>query len=263
MNKEIVSVITPSLNSGQFIERCISSVKKQHQYIMEHIIVDGGSTDETLIIVEKSKYQKLKLITGKDKGQSDAINKGVRISSGDIVCWLNADDYLYNDALMDLESELFDNTWDILYGDMTIVDANKKIVFVPSIPARWLYLLRMGCYIPSTGCFFRKRTACNKGYFLRTDLNYVMDWEIFLRLYSRGLRFKNVNTLVSCFRMHQGNRTSNVIERRKERIKIQREFGLWIPDNYFGKTNMWTQYYLTRVIYKLELLIRRRIPGLS
>ena len=97
-----ISVITPSFNQAQFIERTIQSVLNQNYPQLEYIVVDGGSTDGTLDIL--TNYQKhLSWISEADQGQAEAINKGFKLATGEIVCWLNADDEFMPDTLLRIE----------------------------------------------------------------------------------------------------------------------------------------------------------------
>lgn len=98
MKNPLISIITPSFNQGQFIEETLKSVASQTYKNYEHIIIDGGSTDGTIEILKKyqKKYpDKIKWISEKDKGQSDAINKGLKMAKGEILCYLNSDDVFY------------------------------------------------------------------------------------------------------------------------------------------------------------------------
>ena len=99
-----ISILTPSYNSGKYIERAIESVVDQGYDNWEHIIVDGGSTDGTAVILKK--YPHLKWISEPDKGQSDAMNKAFEMSNGDIIGYLNADDW-YELSIFSLIADVF------------------------------------------------------------------------------------------------------------------------------------------------------------
>ena len=103
-----ISVLTPSYNMGQFIEENILSVLNQNYKNFEHIIIDGGSTDNTVEILKK--YPHLKWVSEPDKGQSDAYNKGLKMVTGDLVLCLNADDYLLNNTVFEKVVEAINNT---------------------------------------------------------------------------------------------------------------------------------------------------------
>ncbi len=103
-NSYLVSIITPSFNQAQFIEQTIKSVQNQDYKNIEHIIIDGGSTDGTIDILKK--YSGIKWISEKDNGQSDAINKGFSTANGEILAWLNSDDY-YDENIITKVVEYF------------------------------------------------------------------------------------------------------------------------------------------------------------
>ncbi|MDD2336054.1 MAG: glycosyltransferase family 2 protein [Geobacteraceae bacterium] len=249
-----ISVVTPSLNKEKYIERCITSVREQGDKIFEHVIIDGLSSDRTHDIVKANDYNRIKWFSEKDKSQSDALNKGFERAEGDIILWLNADDYLAPNVIDALWVNLNNCNWDVLYGDLEIVDENgTRTAYQRSLPYRKNYLLRMGGYIPSPGCFFRKATTFNAGLRFKTELRYVMDWEYFLQCSQRELRFKNVSKLISAFRMYEGNITSESHHRARERRKVQSMYGLYTPENWIGILNMWLQYYLVRIFYKIEM----------
>lgn len=122
-----ISIITPSLNSGQYIERAIKSVLEQEYNNFEHIIVDGLSTDNTIEILKK--YPHLKWVSEKDTGQSNAMNKGFGLSTGDIIVYLNADDYFLLGAFTTVIPH-FKNGEMFVVGDANVVLLNRKKIRV-------------------------------------------------------------------------------------------------------------------------------------
>ncbi|MDD5724475.1 MAG: glycosyltransferase family 2 protein [Syntrophales bacterium] len=121
-----ISVVTPSLNQGEFMERTIQSVLSQHgDFELEHIIVDGGSTDGTLDIIEKYKGR-LTLLSGRDRGQSDAINKGFAMASGDILAWLNSDDTYEPGALSEVAEIHRKHEFEWYFGNCRNIDENDR-----------------------------------------------------------------------------------------------------------------------------------------
>ena len=127
-NKPSITIVTPSFNQGEFIERTILSVLNQNYPNLQYIIKDGGSTDNTKQIVKK--YQKyLTFISKKDNGQSDAINQGFKMANGEILAWLNSDD-CYKPGTLDYVGNFFKNNqnsyW--LTGDYEIIDKNDNVI---------------------------------------------------------------------------------------------------------------------------------------
>ena len=111
-----ISIITPTFNSEKYLERCIKSIQSQDYNNIEHIIIDGDSTDETRNIIKKYQNNKTILISEKDDGIWDAMNKGLKIASGDIVGFLNSDDYYYPDALKTVVKYFNNYNIDFLFG---------------------------------------------------------------------------------------------------------------------------------------------------
>jgi glycosyltransferase involved in cell wall biosynthesis len=121
------SIITPSFNSEKYIIDTIESVLLQKYKNIEHIIIDGGSSDRTIDII--SKYSHIKWISEKDSGPSDAIRKGFEMADGDIFVWLNSDDYFEPDIFKNISNYFSCNTdLQILIGNITFVDKNKDIL---------------------------------------------------------------------------------------------------------------------------------------
>ena len=125
---DLISVIVPSFNQGAFIEKTIQSIINQSYTKWELIIIDGGSKDETLSIVEKYNSYITYFCSEKDEGQSHAIAKGFEIATGSILCWLNSDDLLLPGALKCAAFELSKKNKQICYGDWVYIDENDNII---------------------------------------------------------------------------------------------------------------------------------------
>ena len=191
----LVSIITPSFNQGQFIEETILSVLNQGYPHIEYIVIDGGSTDGTLDILQKYK-DRLTCISGPDGGQSDAINKGWRKAQGEIMAWLNSDDRYCPGAIRKVV-EVFkaQPEVDVVYGDNYVIDAHGEIIYrMKACPATIEDLL---CFriIHQPAVFLRKRVINKIGY-LNTDLHYLMDHEYWIRA-AIQCRFQHIGEFLS------------------------------------------------------------------
>ncbi len=220
-----LSVITPSYNSAEFIEDALLSVSWQNDVSVEHIVIDGASTDGTVDIVRRN--ADLRWISEPDHGQSEAINKGFLLANGDLMGWLNADDYYLPGGLEAIASAALRHPEaDVVYGDCVFVDGDGCILrskveheFDAAV------LLYFGCYIPSTSTFFR-RHIIESGALLDCDYRVCMDFEYFSRLAHAGLKFHYVPKFIAAFRWHGSNVSITQTARRaQERQQVQRLYG--------------------------------------
>ncbi|MGH6742280.1 MAG: glycosyltransferase family 2 protein, partial [Bradyrhizobium sp.] len=209
---------------AEFIEDAMASVRDQAGPTVEHIVIDGASTDQTVELVRR--FRDVQLLSEPDRGQSDAINKGFRRATGDLMGWLNADDYYLPGALAAVAGAAEQHPEaDILYGDCVFVDAGGKLLrskveheFDREI------LMYFGCYIPSTATFFRRRII-DSGLLLDCDYGVCMDFEYFARLAHAGFTFHYVPQFLAAFRWHATNVSLTRHERRREeRLLVQRRF---------------------------------------
>jgi len=182
-----LSVVTPSYNQNRFIEQTILSVKGQNCPGVEHVVMDGGSTDGTVETLERyAGSYNLQWTSEPDKGQSDALNKGLSLSRGRLIGWLNSDDIYLPDALVKV-TRYFDAhpETDWLYGDGCIIDEDSRLL-APSKgrPYDLEAFLRDGQFICQPAAFFRRRALEAAGP-LDPALHFGMDYDLFIRL---GLR---------------------------------------------------------------------------
>jgi glycosyltransferase involved in cell wall biosynthesis len=210
-----ISIVTPSFNQGAFIEEALQSVKDQSHPSLEHIVIDGSSTDTTIPILEKySKqpgWQHLQWVSEPDQGQSDALNKGFRMATGDIVGWLNSDDRYHPHCFEKIVSafQVSPDT-DIVYGDYNDMDEagsisriRREIEF-----SRFVLSYHRVLYIPTTSTFFRRRIF-EEGNWIDTRYHYAMDYEFFLRLAHAGYRFRHIPHLLADFRWHSESKSGS------------------------------------------------------
>jgi glycosyltransferase involved in cell wall biosynthesis len=183
----LVTIITPSYNQGRFIEETINSVLSQDYSNIEYIVVDGGSSDNTIDILRK--YDgKLTWISEKDNGQSDAINKGFKMATGEIVAWLNSDD-TYEPGAVSAAVNYFINNPDcvLVYGEGDITDefSNKVKRFEATQDFDLWMLVNVWDYIMQPTTFF-KRESLEKVDYLDVNLYWCMDWDLWIKLASIG-----------------------------------------------------------------------------
>jgi glycosyltransferase involved in cell wall biosynthesis len=202
-----ISVVTPSYNQGEFIEETIRSVVEQRYPNMEYCVLDGGSTDRTIEILQKYDAQLSFWRSEKDRGQAAAINEGFRRATGDILCWLNSDD-LHVGTTLETVAGLLGPCLDepvVLYGGCETFNVRRHWREVrPAIPFR-RELLETVDFLDQPSVFWTRRAWEVVGP-LDATLCYGFDWEWFLRA-SKVCRFVAADTLLSRYRLHQAHKT--------------------------------------------------------
>lgn len=223
--KPLVSVVTPTFNSERYLEGTIRSVLSQSHDRVEHLIVDGGSTDGTLEIV--ARYPHLKLIQGRDRNMYDALNKGLRAARGELVGCLNSDDQYAPGALSEVVAAFAaDPAADVVFGHATYVDeADRPLFELAALPFSWRRFAALDfsslCF---SSVFWRRGIHQTVGYF-NDDYALAADFDFYLRF--RPLRLRRVPRVLSLFRNHAAAQTyTKSAQSRAEVARILASIGV-------------------------------------
>lgn len=200
-----ISVITPSLNHGRFLERTIQSVLDQVCPESEHIVIDGGSTDSTLEILRS--YPHLRWVSETGLGLSRALNKGFQMARGDVIAWINSDDF-YMPGTFAKIADFFRGhpQVSVLVGRAVVVDEKGEFLFNQKEPGdegfthRGMVRFWRNPVLPQPSIFFRS-TIFKKTGWMDESLRWHMDYDFFLRL-SRDYEFRRSREFFSCIRLH-------------------------------------------------------------
>lgn len=226
-----ISIITPSFNSGKTIEETIKSILSQTYKNIEHFIIDGGSKDNTLEIIKKYNYLDkfafyldygFKFVSEPDRGIYDAMNKGIKLATGDIVGILNSDDIYFDESVIENVMKIFkENQIDCLWGDL---------VYFKDDPSKFIRIWKAGSYkpgifktgwVPPHPTFFVKKEIYEKYGYFRLDFPVAADYEIMLRFLEK-YKIKGYYLPKFLVKMRAGgnaNKLKNIIKGNLECIR--------------------------------------------
>ena len=208
-----ISIVTPSFNQAQYLEETIRSVLLQGYPNLEYIIIDGGSTDGSVEIIKKYEPWLTYWVSEADRGQTYAIQKGMQMVSGEILNWLNSDDYLLPGALIKIGQVYKEKSIKkaIFCGGSKTVDKNGNVIsesFTQEVALQENILPQAP---PITGgvqaSWFITKEAWDNVNGLDTSLNYTMDMDLFYRCYESGCKFFTINETVAVYRKHENTKT--------------------------------------------------------
>jgi glycosyltransferase involved in cell wall biosynthesis len=264
-----ISIVTPSFNQGQFIEETILSVLNQNYPYLEYIIIDGGSTDNSVDIIKKYQQHFTYWVSEKDKGQANAINKGLKLCTGDIFNWLNSDDYLEPGALHKIAVAFADNNVQMVAGKVrNFSTTEEEIIPNQKLSAKGLMCWEPGVKFVQPGVWMRREMIAQCGG-IDEQFHYAFDWDLYIRYLYCFPNVKEMNELLLHFRLHENSKTQSLSERFtiEERKIIEKIYSLELFSNLHDtcnykiqKTN-WTQFLseLSRenksFISKLQLVL--------
>jgi glycosyltransferase involved in cell wall biosynthesis len=216
----LVSIVTPSYNQALYLEQTIQSVLEQAYPRIEYIVVDGASTDDSFEIIRKYNDRLAYWISEKDSGQAEAINKGFARAKGEILAWLNSDDY-YLPNTISAVVKCFEENPDVVmvYGDMLAVDGDGQIINV--LKYKQLSLEDLLCFqiIGQPSVFFR-RSALEKTGLLDISFHFMLDHHLWIRLAQLG-RILHIPQVWSAARYHaQAKNRARAAEFGREAFRV-------------------------------------------
>lgn len=241
-----ISIVTPSYNQGVFIERTLQSVAIQRatlpeNVVLEHWVFDGGSSDNTSDILARFQPQ-VHWVSEPDRGQTHAVNKGLKASDGEIIGWLNSDDIYYPGAIAAVLAFFAEHPdIDVVYGMADHIDIDDKpFEAYPNEP--WnIERLKDTCFISQPALFFRRRILATCG-LLDESLNYCMDYEFWLRLAKRGIQFAYLEKKLAGSRLYGDTKTLG------NRIAVHREINDMFKKHFNKVPERWIMNYAHAVV---------------
>ncbi len=226
-----ISIIMPSFNQGRYLEAAIQSILSQSYPNKELILIDGGSTDQSVEIIQRYQSKLAYSISEPDRGQTHALNKAMAHVTGEIIGWLNSDDF-YLPGAFDRIVKAFRHNADaiLVHGDRVMIDSNGHVSGWSNLPA--FDPATSGFIVCSDTAFWRK-TDC-EGVHFNESLRFAMDLDYFSRLYRRG-RFVKLNSYLGAFRCHSESKSATIED--VGLIEAERQWKSIFPEHPNGWRN--------------------------
>jgi glycosyltransferase involved in cell wall biosynthesis len=248
-----VTVVTPSYNQARFLDETLRSVLCQRDQIHEFFVLDGGSADGSVDVIRRYERQIDFWTSEKDRGQSDAIDKGFARATGDILFWLNSDDVLTPGAIARVRKAMADHPdWDVVTGNSVHIDGQSRILSVHRVPRESWGMMRRGViHVTQQTCFFKRELYSRVGG-LNHDLHWVMDIELWLRMGEAGARWGHLPNVLGAFREHAESKGAKwKREYQEEHDYLKKQY----PEFYGGPAHR-----VARLLYGMSQFLSGKHP---
>jgi FkbM family methyltransferase len=204
-----ISIVTPTFNAERFLEATLKSVLAQGYSPLEYLVKDGASSDGTLTLLERYQAKLAAVHVERDTGQTDGLNQGFRLVSGEIMAYLNADDLLLPGALRYVARYFLAHPdVDVVYGHRVLIDEHDQEIGRWVLPPHDSGVLSWADYVPQETLFWRRRIWERAGGRLDDSLHFAMDWELLLRFRASRARWTRLPRFLGAFRVHGDQKTS-------------------------------------------------------
>lgn len=249
------SVVTPCYNSGAFLNETIKSIISQNCGSLEYFVMDGASSDESVEVIRKHERFITGWVSEPDNGQSDAINKGFSRSSGEWLCWVNADDILLPGALARISRCIADNPLaEIVTGNVVYIDEKDRVTRCVRVPKQNWSFYRFGVGFFAAPAIFFRRDLFERVGGVDVSLHYSMDVDLFHKFCRANAKVVHINQYLGGFRFHAASKTGMFRGREKkafENPETTRVRATYIP--CVSKTTIRLFRFLQRLIRLVNL----------
>ena len=252
-----LSFVIPTRNQAAYIGQCIDSCLAQGIRDSEIVVVDGASTDHTRDVL-RSYGDRIRWISEPDRCQSDALNKGVRLAQGELIAWINSDDYYASDTAVATLLDAFDaeRDVDIVYGHGTRVDAKGE--YIGPYRARAVsgvsqIITHPASFVIQPSLMFRRQLFLDVGG-VDESLHFTMDYELWIRLFAAARKARFVPSVIACARYHSDAKSiASMTKQIREALRVKQHhahaLGLGPADRalmYAGVATMWAYWLIVR-----------------
>ena len=259
-----ITIVTPSFNQAAFLEQNLRSLAGQKGVQVEHLLLDGGSTDHTREVIEQHGQHLAWWRSAKDEGQTAALIEGFARAKGPILGWINSDDYLWDESALSRVVEAFaDNPKAVMVtGDLVLTDQDGRPVMLDMVWRPNHRQMRRNMAVGQQSTFFRAE-AFHRAGGIDPSFQYCMDFDLFQRLSALG-PIVRIPHILAAFRLHPGSKTANLAEIFRREVGIcQNRYGQGFP-NWLAVKAVTMEIRLGSALAELGALTAgRRLPALA